>query len=622
MKIIKIILVVILILFVVAVGALYFYIKAFDINKYKPQIESELTKQLNRNVAIDKMGLDLSWKNGVTLVVDRITIADKKEIFNNDFLLKLKRLKGNVDIAQYVSNKRIVVTEVSVEDPLIYVVRTKEGLLNWQEVSKKDTPGVTQPATEPATAPPPAAQPPAAIPMTDFMVNNISVQNGQIFVQDASFTPPLNISVSNLMVNVKNFSLHRPFDFEIKARALSDVDNIVLKGQGAIELPQNTVSITNTTLDTNLANLNVDALNAILKTFSADYLKAPIKGSVKIAVNELTAGQSGLLSLNSAVNLIDGQVGLKMLEFPIENIDMQLTADQKDLTIHQLYMYLASGKVDMKGKVNNYMTQPSLKLSGQVDDAKIQELMPKDASPLKIEGKIDATFDVDAPQVTAFLATAKGEGNVDLQEGAIRDFNILKVVLEKISFIPNFYDTIYTNLPPKYKEILTNKDTVIQTLINQWKMENGLIVFDTHVETDGFIVDSSGQADAQLNAVMQGALGVSQDLSASMTTSVPQLSGLLNEKREIVFPLAPYNGPISQYKPFPDLETIGKRLIKEQGREELKKVIFKAIGVEETAPQDPNSPPPEADPNQPESQNTQQRPEELIINNVLDVIFK
>lgn len=624
MKVLKIVFISFLVIVVIFAGVAYFWLKSFDINKYKPQVEAELARQLGRPVSIGALYLELSFSSGVTLAVDRVSVEDDKEVFANDLLLNIEKIKLNVDIANFLKKKQLVVTEVSINNPSLYIVRTKDGIINWQEIAKKEEPSSSaQPASASAAGNNPSS---SSVAIPDLTVRNIVLNQGVVYFRDDSFASPLNVSLERVVFTINNFRLNEPVDFALTARLLSSSDNITVKGRMQVDMPSQAVSLSQVSFNTNLADIQVESLNALLKVFAADYLVGPLAGGLKADLSSLKASAAGIESLNASANLIDGKMKLNFFEFPLENIDMQLTADAKDIFIHQLYLYLASGKVDMKGKVSNYMSVPAIKLDGHLEGLKVQELLPKDLASLNIEGSVDSTFHLDVLDAVRFLPSATSEGTVNLSDGVIKDMNILKLVLEKISIIPNLYESVLANLPPKYKETLAKSDTVIQKLNSQWKLAGEKVDFSSRLEAEGFISDVAGQLDMLMDASIQTTLSVEKELSQSMVSSVSPLGGLLNEQEELGFPLMPYRGPVAGYKPIPDLEYIGKRLIKEQGKEELKKVIFKALEIEPANPQnpagaDPNAPSPSGEP-QPNPEAQEQRPEEVIINNVLDMIFK
>lgn len=620
MKALKIIFIVLIVLLIIITGGLYFYIKSFDVNRFKPQIEAEITKQLNRDTHIANMSLNLSWSDGITLVVDKISVDEKTDVYQNKVFLNIDKIRMNVDVAAFVSARKIVVTEVLVESPAVYVTKNKEGKINWQDLASAQS----QPSSESTSVPKVSEEGDSAqaVVLPDFTVKDIKVQNGQVFYEDAGFNPALKLAVEAMSVSIRDFGINKDVDFRASAKLLSTKENIDVTGQVFVEIPKQAVMLKNVSFSTNLADINTDALNSLLKSFEADYLKSSLVGSLKGQINQLSADATGLKAMKANLSILDAKVALKFLEFPLDNIDVEILADEKDLTIQQFYFYLASGRVDIKGKVGNYMSAPSLTLSGQLEDVKVQELLPAEFASLDVQGLIDGRFDFNAKDAVNLLPTAKADGGFTLQDGVINDFNLLKTVLEKISVVPNLSEKIIANLPTKYKETLIKRNTVIKALSVNFKLENEQAPFDTHLEAEGFIFDMNGQVDMALNSMVNASLKIFKDLSASMVSSVPALGGLYNEKQEIVVPLMPYRGSIDKYKPIPDVEQISKNLIKEQGKEELKKVIFKALDIEEAAPQSESATPEVQDPDSQQQPQQQKRPEEEIINNVLDLIFK
>ena len=105
---IKNILKTIVFILVIIIIILIYLFKTFDINKYKPTIEYEMSKASNQSVKIGDMFLDFSFSDGVLLKLQNMkmsgSIADQ---MRNE--LMIKEIVLTISVKEYLANKRIVI---------------------------------------------------------------------------------------------------------------------------------------------------------------------------------------------------------------------------------------------------------------------------------------------------------------------------------------------------------------------------------------------------------------------------------------------------------------------------------------------------------------------------------
>src|SRR3990167_6460067 len=102
MRIIRNILIVLLAALLLLGGALFVFLKTFDINKYRPRIEREASLFLRREVRVNRLALDFAWDKGVTLNVQGVAVADGPR-FSPDPIFSVETVYANIDIVAYLS---------------------------------------------------------------------------------------------------------------------------------------------------------------------------------------------------------------------------------------------------------------------------------------------------------------------------------------------------------------------------------------------------------------------------------------------------------------------------------------------------------------------------------------
>jgi len=207
------------------------------------------------------------------------------------------------------------------------------------------------------------------------------------------------------------------------------------------------------------------------------------------------------------------------------------------------------------------------------------------------------------------------DGTIELINGRIADVNLLKEALSKLSFFPDLANRIETNLPEKYKEVLNRKDTILGEVKIDMQIHSGALMIDqAEVNADGFLATAHGQLDLNQNLSLKADFYVESELSNSMVNTSEELSYLLDENKQIHISFKPYSGKLENFRMVPDVGDLGAAIIRNRGREELRKVIFKALDLDDRPVLEPSDGQEVA----PEEQG--QSPEEALIENILDMI--
>src|SRR5258708_3574326 len=115
----KIVAIVIGVLLVIVVVTPFF----IDANAFRPKLESEMTDTLGRQVKVGNLTLSL-LSGGVT--ADNISIADDPA-FSKTAFVQAKSLKVGVELIPLIFSKTLNVTELTLNQPAISLVRSENG---------------------------------------------------------------------------------------------------------------------------------------------------------------------------------------------------------------------------------------------------------------------------------------------------------------------------------------------------------------------------------------------------------------------------------------------------------------------------------------------------------------
>lgn len=215
MKILKIVGIVIAVLIVIAI-ALPFII---NVNMFRPQIQSQLDTALGRQVSIGE--LHLSILSG-SVSADDVAISDDPAFSNQPFV-KAKSLDVGVEMMPLIFSKSLHVTEITLSDPQVSLLKNASGRWNFSSIGGKSAPAApARTAAEKAPAaphdPPPAkaADPPAAGANPDLAVGKLNVKNGTVTMANVGTREKPQV-YSNVDISVENFSFTSKFPFTLSA---------------------------------------------------------------------------------------------------------------------------------------------------------------------------------------------------------------------------------------------------------------------------------------------------------------------------------------------------------------------------------------------------------------------
>ncbi len=405
-KILKIIGIVIALLIVLAIALPL----VIDVNRFRPEIESNISGALGRNVTLGN--LSLSILSG-SVEANQLSIADDPKFSNTPFI-QAKSLKVGVELLPLIFSKQLNVTHLVIEKPQISLLRTREGTWNFSSLGNKAGEAPKAPAKSGSSTP------------QNLSVGKLEISDGTISVGSvpARRAPVVYDKVN---VSIKDFSFTNQFPVTVSAE---------LPGGGSLKLEANAGPINPT--DTALTPLDgtVKLTKLDLSRSALVNPETGIAGTAdfdgKVNSDGHIAKASGTLKASGLKLVPKGSPSSQTVQVVFKvNHDLQKEDGQLsegDVTIGKAHLRL-SGTYDMKGEE----TSIHMKLIGDsmpVDD--LEALLPAvgvtlpSGSKLK-SGTLNLNFDAVGP-VNKVVAT----GTVRMTNAKLEGFNLTS----KLSAIP------------------------------------------------------------------------------------------------------------------------------------------------------------------------------------------
>jgi len=226
----KIIGIVIVVLLLVVI-ALPFLI---NVNTFRPKLESDLSAALGRDVKVGNLSLSILTGS---VGAEALSIADDPAFSKAPFI-RAKSLKVGVEIMPLLFSKAVHVTDLTLEEPQISLLKSAAGKWNFSSLGKNAHPAAAPSSSSnvPANAPKPVREAVAkptqssskpGEPITENLsVAKLDVTGGRVAVGKANSSAQPHV-YNNVNITVRDFSFASQFPFTLTA---------VLPGGGNLKL--------------------------------------------------------------------------------------------------------------------------------------------------------------------------------------------------------------------------------------------------------------------------------------------------------------------------------------------------------------------------------------------------
>ncbi len=150
---------------------------------------------------------------------------------------------------------------------------------------------------------------------------------------------------------------------------------------------------------------------------------------------------------------------------------------------------------------------------------------------------------------------------MNLKDGVLLNYNLLREVIQKISIIPGAEGVLQQNLPGIYKAKLGEPSTIFQPIDLPFAVQNGQVIFDRLLlVTDLLLLEGAGQVGLDKSIQARLNLHVHKELSGIMVNILPQIQALMNAQGELEVPMT-VQGILPQVLVLPDKEYLTQKLM-------------------------------------------------------------
>jgi len=277
-----------------------------------------------------------------------------------------------------------------------------------------------------------------------------------------------------------------------------------------------------------------------------------------------------------------------------KGLDTTLTLSDKVANIRSLRVNALSGTVQVVGEYSFKEPVPRFSVASKVQGIDVKELYAAlDAKAERdLRGRMNADMKLagSGKSWEEVKPTLRGQGEAEVLQGALLNFNIADSTLTGITGMPGLTHIINPSLRNKYPETFTAKDTEFKELKAIFDLADGRInVKDLRMSAAEFVVQGTGWADFTRRVDFRSTLYFSQRLSADLSQSTREIKYLLNNQGQLEMPIA-LKGKLPNVKPKPDtnyLAQMAQRGFMRKGSDDLQnRFLGRKESQEENAPAD------------------------------------
>ena len=448
-----------------------------DLNKYQDQYKPLIEDTLNRKVQLQDIRLSI-WPRIGAKVAGFVVLDDPA--FGSTPFASLTSLEVGVKLMPLLSGK-VEIEEVMLRDPVITVIKNKNGVLNVSTIGRT---GVAVPHT-PSRAPIPSADGPLKI-LALLAVDRVSIAGGKLTYRDLSVPKPTEYILEDMELLLQSVRLGQTPSLHF----------------GTLVQPFNLPVKLDGTFGPLKESADIDAINLRLALGKTDFT---ITGKM--------AGQNANLNISApAINTANLPVVLP-LQKPVDVKNLEIAAEVKgqDTLLQNFSFQLFDGHTRVQGRVTSGSEAPPFTGTMTIQGIQLGPAFNALATTqMSISGTAGADFGMQGhgfsmPDITKSL---EGTGHLAVKDGKIEGVNLLQEAISILKVVGISLDNAKATAFSKIETDLAVKQGIIHVQ---------RLLMDSH----GFQATGGGTIgfDHTLNLIVN--LNLSQELSQKIASSSP-----------------------------------------------------------------------------------------------------
>ena len=353
-----------LILVVALVILLVLGASLFNVNRFRPRIQTELQNKLGRPVTLGELHLHLI---PFSIKVDGVTIGEAASFNSSHPFATAKDVSASASLMSLIKGEPQI-NNLTLNQPQIELIKNASGAWNFSTLGNNSAGNV--PAAAPGNAPPKAAPstPPAPTAQKGLTLNELKINDGQVAVTDQRAKSPRSV-YNHVDLKLTDFAPNTPLHFDAGVHVPGSGKGLVSFVGQAGPLPSGNSQILPITGHLSLDDVSLAGINNVAPGTIPPNTDASASGAADVASSNGTIAVKGNLNLNNP--LVKGA----KVNYPIQTqYAVGVNQQNNQINISSASVKIGPTAVALSGTVDSGVTPSNLNLRLGTNNASITEL--------------------------------------------------------------------------------------------------------------------------------------------------------------------------------------------------------------------------------------------------------
>jgi hypothetical protein len=302
-------------------------------------------------------------------------------------------------------------------------------------------------------------------------------------------------------------------------------------------------------------------------------------GSAVLHLGDLTAGaaykKDEMKSLASAgvLQLKDGKIFVRgnvqsaegtLQDVPYRNLRGEVVWSASSLGFKTLSFQAMSGNLRASGSWERGPENSlRLALTPNIESIDLKALLARKFPGFKdhVDGRLSlkAKLTAESKNVSGLPESIIGDGEAVIHNGSLNDFNLMQLVLSKISGVPGMSRM---RVPPRFTALTERKDTRFDSLSGTFTIRQGRIYsHDLLFSTADYSVSADGSIGLDKSMKWDATLAMSPQFTEALLQEYKNVRALVDGRGRLAVPFR-LEGRLPRVQVQPDLEKLGQQIQK------------------------------------------------------------
>jgi hypothetical protein len=250
-------------------------------------------------------------------------------------------------------------------------------------------------------------------------------------------------------------------------------------------------------------------------------------------------------------------------ELPYRNLGGEIVWSSGNLSFNDLSLQVLSGTLRGAGDWATGVENPQrMALETRIENVDLKSLFTQKFPKSKdnIEGRLNlnAKLRGASKDGTGLQDNLQGEGDTQVRNGTLKDFNLVELVLSKVGGLPGMSNLISSRISTRYGAMFKRQDTPFDTLAATFTVEQGrLLSKDFYMATPDYSIYGEGWVGFDKSMKWNATLIMSTQFTQELMQEHKNVRYLLDRRGRLAIPFR-LEGTLPRIQAKPDIQKLAE----------------------------------------------------------------